>query len=72
MSGRVDRVALAGGLVLIGLGTLLLFDQTGAVDLSPGLLGAAVAAALGVILLASGMSEPPPGGGEEEREHDAA
>lgn len=72
MRGGVDRVALVAGLALIALGTLLLFDQAEAIDLSPGLLGAALAAALGVILLASGMGEQPRAGDEEGRERDAA
>lgn len=71
MSRGVDRVSLVSGLVLIGLGTVLLFDQTGAFDLSPGLLGAALAAAVGVILLASGIGEPAQSErDEEERERD--
>jgi hypothetical protein len=43
---------------VIALGVLLLLDATGSVDLRFGVLGPAVCAALGAILLASGMSRP--------------
>jgi hypothetical protein len=56
MSGRVDRVSLAAGLVVIGLGGLLLLDTEDVIDLSLGLVGALVSAALGVILLVSGLA----------------
>ena len=43
---------------MIALGVLLLLDATDTVDLRLGVLGPAVCAALGAILLASGMSRP--------------
>lgn len=58
MSGRpVDRVSLVAGLALGGLGVLLLLDQLDALELSFGWLGAALAATLGIVLLASGLQE---------------
>lgn len=57
MNGRVDQVSLVAGLVMIGLGSLLLADQLGAFDLSLNLLGAAVALAVGTILLISGIKD---------------
>lgn len=51
----VDRVALVTGLALAGLGAVLLLDQVDAVDLTFGWFGAAVAAAVGAALLASGL-----------------
>jgi hypothetical protein len=65
-------VALVSGLVLIGLGTLLLFDQTEVIDLTPGLLGASLAGVIGVILLASGLNGQEDAGDEAERERDSA
>jgi len=55
MSDRLDRVSLAAGLVISGLGGLLLLDQEDVIDLSLGLLGALVSAAIGAILLVSGL-----------------
>jgi hypothetical protein len=43
---------------VIALGTLLLLDAGGVLDLRFGVLGPAACAALGAILLASGMSRP--------------
>jgi hypothetical protein len=53
---RFDWASLAAGLVLIGLGGLLLFDRSGAIDLRFGYLWPALLAAAGAILLASGLS----------------
>jgi hypothetical protein len=53
---RFDWTSLTGGLVLIGLGSLLLFDRSGAIDLRFGYLWPALLAAVGAILLASGLS----------------
>ena len=52
----VDWTSLAAGLVLIGLGSVLLLDRLAAVDLRFGYLWPALLAALGAILLASGLS----------------
>jgi hypothetical protein len=54
---RLDRISLTAGLAMMALGALLVLDQAEAIDLSPGIAGAAVAAALGVILIASGLAE---------------
>jgi hypothetical protein len=54
----VDTVALVAGLAIGGLGVVLLLDQLDAIELSFGWLGAAVAAAVGVALLASGLDRP--------------
>jgi hypothetical protein len=51
-----DAVALVSGLVVTGLGLLLLLDQTGVVHLSLAYAGPAVLAAVGAVLLASGLS----------------
>jgi hypothetical protein len=49
---------VVAGAALVGLGVLLLLDAGGTVDLHFGVLGPAVFAALGAILLASGMTRP--------------
>jgi hypothetical protein len=54
---RLDRISLTAGLAMMALGALLVLDQAEAIDLSPGIAGAAVAAALGVILIASGLTD---------------
>ena len=43
---------------MVALGVLLLLDAGGTLDLHFGVLGPAVCAALGAILLASGLSRP--------------
>lgn len=53
---QVDWTSLAAGLVLIGLGGLLLLDRTEALDLRFGYLWPALLAAIGVIVLAAGLS----------------
>ena len=58
MSRRADLTSLVAGLAVIALGVLLLLDAGGTVDLRLGVLGPAACAALGSILLASGMSRP--------------
>ena len=58
MSERpVDRFALVAGLALAALGSLLLLDQVDAIELTFGWFGAALAAAVGVPLLASGLEQ---------------
>jgi hypothetical protein len=54
---RLDRVSLTAGLAMMALGALLVLDQAEAIDLSPGIAGAAVTAAVGVILIASGLAD---------------
>jgi hypothetical protein len=53
----VDRFTLVGGLALGGLGALLLLDQVDAIDLTFGWFGAALAATIGIALLASGLEQ---------------
>ena len=57
MQSGVDRVSLASGAALFVLGVLLLLEQEGTLDLGFNLLTALVAAALGTILLISGLSD---------------
>ncbi len=52
----LEVTSLVAGLVLVGLGTLLLLDRTGALDLRFGYLWPALLAALGAILLANGLT----------------
>jgi hypothetical protein len=53
---KPDITSIVAGVCVVGLGLLLLLDGTGAVDLRFGVLGPACCAAIGAILLASGMS----------------
>jgi len=50
-----DVVSLASGAVIAALGALVLLDSSGALDLSLGWIAAALTAAVGVILLLSGL-----------------
>jgi hypothetical protein len=52
----VDWTSLAAGLALIGLGGLFLLDRVEAIDLRFGYLWPALLAALGVTVLAAGLS----------------
>lgn len=52
----IDWTSLAAGLALIGLGGLFLLDRLDALDLRFGYLWPALLAAVGAILLASGLS----------------
>ena len=54
---QVDWTSLSAGLVLMALGSLLLLDRAEAVDLRFGYLWPALLAAIGAILLASGLSQ---------------
>ncbi len=58
----MDSVSLVAGLAIITVGALLLLDQEDVIDLSLGIVGAVVAAVLGVILIASGLAEGGDGG----------
>jgi Domain of unknown function (DUF5668) len=64
---KLDWTSLAAGLVLIGLGALFLLDRLGALDLRFGYLWPALLAAVGAILLASGLSQDARGGGTMSR-----
>jgi hypothetical protein len=55
---RPDITSLVAGVCVAALGVLLLLDATGTIELRFGVLGPAVCAALGAILLASGLSRP--------------
>jgi hypothetical protein len=52
-----DRVSLVAGLAMMAVGALLVLDQADAIELSPGIAGAALATAVGVILVASGLAD---------------
>ena len=54
---RLDRVSLVAGLAMIAVGAVLVLDQSDVIELSPGIAGAALAAALGAILVASGLAD---------------
>lgn len=56
---RVDAVSAVAGLALLALGSLLLVSSTGGATFSAAVLGPAVAAALGAILLAAGLQPRP-------------
>ncbi|HEX4345489.1 MAG TPA: DUF5668 domain-containing protein [Solirubrobacteraceae bacterium] len=51
-----DRLCLTAGLVLMAFGALLLLDRTGILRLTFGAMAPIAFAALGAILLASGLS----------------
>ena len=53
---RVDWTSLAAGVALMCLGALLLLDRLETIDLRFGYLWPALLAAVGVIVLASGLS----------------
>lgn len=54
---RLDLTSLAGGVVLIVVGVLLLLDRTGEIDLGFDGLWPMLAAATGAILLAAGLDD---------------
>jgi hypothetical protein len=53
-----DLTSVVAGVCIAGLGVLLLLDATGTLDLRFAVLAPAACAALGAILVASGMSRP--------------
>jgi hypothetical protein len=53
-----DVTSLVAGLCVVALGVLLLLDATGSIELRFGVLAPAGCAALGAILLASGLTRP--------------
>jgi hypothetical protein len=53
-----DITSLVSGVCVAGLGVLLLLDASGTLDLRFAVLGPAACAALGAILLASGLTRP--------------
>ena len=54
--GRVDRSLVAAGLAAIALGALTLLDRLGIVDVRFDYMLPAVLAAVGVVLLVTGLS----------------
>jgi cell wall-active antibiotic response 4TMS protein YvqF len=52
----VDITSLVAGLVVVAFGVLLLLDRTDVLNLSFGWFWPAIAAAVGTILLASGLT----------------
>ena len=58
MSHRPDVTSLVAGVCIVALGLLLLLDASDALELRFAVLGPACFAALGAILVASGMSRP--------------
>jgi hypothetical protein len=53
---RVDLVSLAAGATIAALGTLVLLDSSGAIDLSLGWIAVVLTGAVGAILLLSGLA----------------
>ena len=53
---RLDLVSLASGAVIAALGALVLLDSSGALELSLGWIAAALTAAVGLIVLVSGLA----------------
>ena len=51
-----DPTSLVAGIAVLALGLLLLLDATGTLELRFGVLGPAACAAMGAILLASGLT----------------
>jgi hypothetical protein len=53
---RVDRVSFGSGVIVAALGALVLLDSSGAVDISLGWIAAVLTAAVGAVLLLSGLA----------------
>ena len=53
---RVDRTLVVAGLATIALGTLLLLDRLGTIDLRFEYMAPAVLAAIGIVLITAGLS----------------
>ena len=53
---RPDTFSLTAGLVLVVFGTVLLLERAGELDLGFGVMAPIASAAVGAILLASGLS----------------
>jgi hypothetical protein len=52
---RTDPLSLGSGAAVAALGTLVLLDSSGAIDLSIGWMAVALTGAVGTILLLSGL-----------------
>ena len=57
---KVDLVSLASGAVIAALGALVLLDSSDAIDVSLGWIAVALTAAVGVIVLLSGLADGGP------------
>ena len=55
--GRADRTLIVAGLTAIALGTLLLLDRTGTIDVRFDYMLPAVLAAAGAVLVVAGLSQ---------------
>jgi hypothetical protein len=55
--GDVDRTLIAAGLAAVALGTLLLLDRLGTIDLRLDYAIPAVLAAIGIVLLTAGLGQ---------------
>lgn len=53
-----DLTSVVAGIAVLALGVLLLLDASGTLDLRFGVLAPVACAAMGAILLASGMTRP--------------
>ena len=53
---RIDLVSFASGAVIAALGALVLLDSSGALELSLGWIAVVLTAAVGLILLLSGLA----------------
>jgi Domain of unknown function (DUF5668) len=55
--GRADRTLIVAGIVTVALGTLLLLDRTGTIDVQFNYMLPAVLAAIGCVLVSAGLDE---------------
>jgi hypothetical protein len=58
---KVDAISFASGVIVAALGTLILLDESGAVDVTLGWIAVALTGAVGAILLLSGLANGSPG-----------
>jgi hypothetical protein len=56
MTRRFDPTSLVAGIAMSSVGLLLLLDDGGSVELTGGWLAAVITAAVGAILVASGLA----------------
>ena len=56
---RIDFVSFASGVVIAALGALVLLDSSGALKLSLGWIAVVLTAAVGLILVLSGLANGP-------------
>lgn len=61
---KADLMSLGSGLVIAALGALILLDSSDAIDLTLGWIAVALTAAIGAILVLSGMA----GGGQSRHD----